>query len=209
MADLSIEQAAQQEAERALRIAGVDEVGRGPWAGPVVAAAVIVGDEFDLEGIHDSKKLSAQKREILAARIRTQAQVSIASASVAEIDERNILQASLLAMRRAVAGLPQPPDLALVDGNKDPKLPCPARMVVKGDQISASIAAASIVAKVARDALMCDLSVDFAGYGWERNKGYGTKEHIAGLQRCGVTPHHRRSFAPIHKMLSEDSSLTY
>ena len=209
MADFSLEQEEQARARSNLVIAGVDEVGRGPWAGPVVAAAIIPLDTFDGDGIVDSKKLSAQKRESLAERIKAQAHVSIASASVAEIDDLNILQATFMAMRRAVDGLPAMPDLALVDGNKSPDLPCRVRTVIKGDQISLSIAAASIVAKVERDKLMTDLAGTYGGYGWERNKGYGTPEHRAGLESHGVTPHHRRSFAPIHKMLCEDSSLTY
>ena len=209
MADFSIENEEREKSGCALIIAGVDEVGRGPWAGPVIAAAVVTGPDFDCTGITDSKKLSPQKRDTLAARIREQAAVGLGQASVEEIDTLNILQATFLAMRRAVDALPVEPDLALVDGNKDPGLACRVRTVVKGDHISTSIAAASIVAKVARDTLMAELANDFAGYGWERNKGYGTREHIDGLATHGVTPHHRRSFAPIHKMLSEDSALTY
>ncbi len=209
MPDFSIEDFERARAGATLIIAGVDEVGRGPWAGPVVTAAVIPGKNFDCNGIQDSKKLSPQKREDLAERIRQQADVSIGSASVSEIDDLNILQATFLAMRRAVEGLSQSPGLVLVDGNKAPDLPCPVQTVIKGDQISASIAAASIVAKVERDRLMSKLAEDYAGYGWERNKGYGTREHRDGLESHGITPHHRRSFAPIHKMLSEDSSLTY
>ncbi len=209
MADFSLENEERARAGRPLVIAGVDEVGRGPWAGPVIAAAVVPGPDFESAGITDSKKLSPQKRDTLAARIRQQAAVGLGHASVEEIDTLNILKATFLAMRRAVEALPVAPDLALVDGNKDPGLSCRVRTVVKGDHISTSIAAASIVAKVERDTLMAELARDFAGYGWERNKGYGTREHIDGLEAHGVTPHHRRSFAPIHKMLSEDSALTY
>ena len=209
MADFSLEIEERKRAGRPLIIAGVDEVGRGPWAGPVIAAAVVTGPDFNCTGITDSKKLSPQKRETLAERIRQQAAIGLGQASVEEIDALNILQATFLAMRRAVEALPLAPDLALVDGNKDPGLDCRVRTVVKGDHISASIAAASIVAKVERDTLMANLATDFGGYGWERNKGYGTREHIDGLNTHGVTPHHRRSFAPIHKMLSEDSALTY
>lgn len=183
-------------------VCGIDEVGRGPWAGPVTAAAVILDPLSIPAGLNDSKKLTAARREMLFAEIMATATVSIASASVQEIDQVNILQATFLAMRRAVDGLATAPNFALVDGNKiPPGLPCKAQSVIKGDARSLSIAAASIVAKVTRDRLMCDLSATFPGYGWETNMGYGTKAHQAGLAKLGVTPHHRVSFKPIHKML--------
>jgi len=183
-------------------VCGVDEVGRGPWAGPVMAAAVILNPLNIPAGLNDSKKLTASRRETLFAEIMASATVSIGAASVQEIDRINILQATFLAMKRAVDGLAVRPQLALIDGNKiPPKLPCPAQAIVKGDARSLSIAAASIIAKVTRDRLMCDLSATFPGYGWETNMGYGTKAHQAGLARLGVTPHHRVSFKPIHKML--------
>jgi len=193
--DLSLE-----EAERGI-VVGVDEVGRGPFAGPVVAAAVILDRDNIPAGINDSKKLSKAKREFLFDQIMTTATVSIAEASPAEIDEINILQASLLAMRRAVSSLDQVPDVALVDGNKDPDLGIKTRTIIKGDALSLSIAAASIVAKVTRDRKMCALADQFPGYGWERNSGYGTAEHRKGLSLYGVTPLHRRSFTPIRKIV--------
>ncbi|HIP22341.1 MAG TPA: ribonuclease HII [Rhodobacteraceae bacterium] len=183
-------------------VCGVDEVGRGPWAGPVMAAAVILDPTRIPHGLNDSKKLTAPRREALFTEIMATATVSIASASVQEIDHINILQATFLAMKRAVDGLETPPKFALIDGNKiPPGLPCKAQAVVKGDARSLSIAAASIVAKVTRDRLMCDLSATFPGYSWETNMGYGTKAHQDGLAALGITPHHRVSFKPIHKML--------
>lgn len=183
-------------------IAGIDEVGRGPLAGPVVAAAVVlpredarIGDLYML--LNDSKKLSASKRDLLAARIMDCAIVGIGAASVREIDRVNILQATYIAMRRAVARLPQVPDQALVDGNRDPGLPCPVQTVVKGDGKSLSIAAASIVAKVVRDRAMTRLAVRYPHYGWEGNAGYGVKKHMTGLTDAGPTVHHRRSFKPV------------
>ncbi len=183
-------------------VCGVDEVGRGPWAGPVVAAAVILDRQNIPAGLNDSKKLTAARRAVLFEAIMASSTVAIGSASVAEIDQINILQATFLAMRRAVEGLAVPPEFALIDGNKiPPNLPCAAQTVVKGDARSLSIAAASIIAKVTRDKLMCDLSATYPGYGWETNMGYGTKAHQEGLAALGVTPHHRVSFKPIHKML--------
>ncbi len=186
-------------------IAGVDEVGRGPWAGPVVAAAVILPRNTEtmaiLTGLDDSKRLSAKRREALAPLLWEHAEVGLGLATVEEVDEINILRASLLAMTRAVAALPRPPAIALIDGNKAPTLACPAHCVVKGDGKSLSIAAASIVAKVARDRMMAELASEFPAYGWERNAGYGTKTHRVALERFGVTPHHRKSFAPIAKIL--------
>jgi ribonuclease HII len=188
-------------------IAGVDEVGRGPWAGPVLTAAVILLPNCPanlLAQIRDSKALSAARREAIAAELPPYAAIGIGAASVAEIDQLNILAATLLAMGRAVAALPQPPAAVLVDGNRLPPLPYPAETVVKGDARSLSIAAASIIAKVTRDRLMARLAVRYPAYRWERNAGYGTKAHQAGLASAGVTPHHRRSFAPIRARLSQD-----
>ena len=183
-------------------IAGIDEVGRGPLAGPVVAAAVVlpredarIGDLYGL--LNDSKKLSAKKRDMLAERIMACASVGIGAASVREIDQINILQATYVAMRRAVAHLPTCPDQALVDGNRDPGLPCPVQTVVKGDSKSLSIAAASIVAKVVRDRAMSRLALRYPHFGWEGNAGYGVKKHMEGLNTAGPTVHHRRSFKPV------------
>ncbi|ARO15741.1 ribonuclease HII [Ketogulonicigenium robustum] len=181
-------------------IAGVDEVGRGPLAGPVTAAAVILDPAAIPVGLNDSKKLSEKRRLVLFEQIMAVAQVSIAHASVAEIDELNILQASHLAMCRAVAGLRA--DYVLVDGNLLPKaLNLPAQAIIGGDAKSLSIAAASIVAKTVRDRIMVDLAQQFPGYGWERNAGYPSAAHRAALLTHGVTPHHRRSFKPVHNIL--------
>jgi ribonuclease HII len=191
----------------AIRIAGVDEVGRGPLAGPVTAAAVVLDPARIPEGLADSKTLSAARRADLARRIADVAVFAIGHASVAEIDAVNILQASHLAMRRAVAALPGPPDALLIDGNRLPAgLPCRAEAVVRGDALVLSIAAASILAKVARDAIMVDLAQHFPGYGWERNAGYGTAAHVAALHRLGATPHHRRSFCTVYNMLYQEKS---
>ena len=185
-------------------IAGVDEVGRGPLSGPVVAAAVILDARNlpeDLAGLDDSKRLSASRREQFATILRGCAIIGIGAASVAEIDRLNILQASLLAMRRALAALPVSPDAALIDGNRAPKgLNFPAHTLIKGDHLSLSIAAASVLAKVVRDRAMARLSERYPGYGWERNAGYGTAEHA--LRRLGATPHHRRSFAPVRAIFA-------
>jgi len=191
-------------------VAGVDEVGRGPLAGPVTAAAVILDPGRIPAGLNDSKKLTARRREALFPEILASSEVSVAHASVAEIDALNILRAAHLAMVRAIAGLVRPPALALVDGNMLPEgLAVPARTVVRGDALSLSVAAASIVAKVARDRLMRDLAQQFPGYGWETNAGYGSKSHIAALQDLGPTPHHRRSFRPVHNILYQDKSVTF
>ena len=197
MADFALEAACG-----CLRVCGVDEVGRGPWAGPVVAAAVILDRGWDADGVDDSKRLTAAARTRLRREIEAHAEVGTGQASVYEIDRMNILNAALLAMRRAVAALARVPECALVDGNRLPDLPCPATAVTRGDARSVSIAAASIVAKVERDRLMAGLAVDFPGYGWERNAGYGTPEHTAALERLGVSPHHRRSFAPVARRLA-------
>ncbi len=188
-------------ARGALRIAGVDEVGRGPLAGPVTAAAVILDPANIPDGLNDSKALSRKKREALEPLIFASAAVSIAHATVEEIDDINILRASHLAMERAIAGLGCV-DHALIDGNMIPRgLIIPATTIIKGDARSLSIAAASIVAKICRDRIMEELAQHYPGYGWDTNAGYGSKSHISALQNLGVTPHHRRSFKPVHNML--------
>lgn len=186
------------------RIAGVDEVGRGPLAGPVVAAAVVLDPDNIPDGLNDSKQIGAARRVLLFDQLMEQADVSIAQASVEEIDSHNILRASHIAMVRALAGLKQAADFALIDGNQVPRgLNLPHACIVKGDTRSLSIAAASIVAKVWRDRLMVDLAQQHPGYGWEKNMGYPTVEHKAGLKSHGVTPHHRRSFKPVHNILCQ------
>jgi len=188
-----------------IRIAGVDEVGRGPWAGPVMAAAVVLNPAQIPAGLNDSKKLSRKARERLSLLILDSAEVSVAEASVDEIEDLNILRASHLAMVRALRGLRRMPDFALIDGNQMPRdMPCAGQCVVGGDGRSVSIAAASIVAKIRRDSGMVALAQQHPGYGWETNAGYGTAAHIAALKLLGVTPHHRRSFKPIHKMLYQE-----
>ncbi len=195
-----------ETASGATRVAGVDEVGRGPWAGPVTAAAVILDPSNIPPGLDDSKKLTAAKRDVLFDALMECATVSVAHASVAEIDQINILNASHLAMTRAIDALPNASDHVLVDGNRLPKdLRIPAQAIIKGDGRSLSIAAASIVAKVTRDRLMEDLAQAHPGYGWETNRGYGTAAHQLSLLRNGVTPHHRRSFKPIHNILCTDN----
>src|SRR6056297_2565958 len=187
------------------RVAGVDEVGRGPIAGPVTAAAVILDERCIPFGLNDSKKLGAKRREILCEALFASAQVSVAHASVAEIDSLNILRAAHLAMERAIARLDPAPDMALIDGNVVPRgLTLPARAIVRGDAASLSIAAASIVAKTCRDRLMRDLAQQFPGYVWERNAGYPSKAHREALLNLGVTPHHRRSFKPVHNILYQE-----
>ena len=184
------------------RLAGLDEVGRGPLAGPVVAAAVILDPARPIPGLLDSKRLSAARREQLAAQIQDQALAwAVARAGVVEIDRLNILQASLLAMQRALAALDPTPLEALVDGNRCPELPCPAQAVIKGDNCVPAIMAASILAKVSRDREMIVMAEQYPGYGLEKHKGYPTKAHIAALQRLGVTEIHRRSFGPVRKLL--------
>jgi ribonuclease HII len=188
-------------------VVGVDEAGRGPLAGPVTAAAVRLDPARIPAGLADSKVLSAARRQVLAATLSEVAQVSVAHATVEEIDQLNILRASHLAMERAIAGLPA--DFVLVDGNLVPRgLLLPARAIVKGDAKCLSIAAASIMAKVARDAIMVDLAQQHPGYGWDRNAGYPTKEHLDALLNLGVTAWHRRSFAPVHNILYQDNSVT-
>jgi ribonuclease HII len=190
-------------------VCGIDEVGRGPLAGPVVACAVIL-DRSKMprslrKCIDDSKKLTAEEREEYAAALRCCAIIGLAAAAVTEIDRINILRASLLAMRRAVAALPVQPTAALVDGNQAPSLPCSVHTVVGGDGRSLSIAAASIVAKVARDRLMHRLALRYEGYGWETNVGYATAEHRAAIVRLGLTPHHRLSFQPAPDLFGFES----
>ena len=205
--DFEIEEA--WRARGALLVAGVDEVGRGPLAGPVTAAAVILDPDNIPTGLDDSKKLSLRKRQELETAIAQSAAVSIAHASVAEIDEINILRASHLAMERAIAALDPPPDAVLIDGNLIPSgLALPAEAIVKGDGRSVSIAAASIMAKLCRDRLMVDLAQQHPGYGWERNAGYPSKAHREALQNLGVTPHHRRSFKTVHNILYQEKSVT-
>ena len=185
-------------------ICGVDEAWRGPWAGPVVAAAVVLDRGCIPPGLDDSKKLTPRHRAALFEAIRGAASVGVGIASVEEIDALNILRANDLAMLRAIGALQPAPEAALIDGNRvPPGLPCRARALVGGDGRSLSIAAASIIAKVTRDRIMGELAGAHPGYGWERNMGYGTAEHRAGLIRLGVTPHHRRSFRPIHNILCE------
>lgn len=183
-------------------VAGVDEAGRGPWAGPVVAAAVILDPANVPRGLNDSKALDSVARASLFDAITDTADFSVAIADVDRIDRDNILQATLWAMQQAITQLSQAPRLALIDGNKVPHVACEARAIVKGDAKCLSIAAASILAKVTRDRLMADLARACPGYGFERHKGYGTPEHKAALERLGVTPHHRRSFKPVQLALS-------
>jgi ribonuclease HII len=198
--DFSFEEAAAARGAR--WIAGVDEVGRGPLAGPVTAAAVRLDPARIPDGLNDSKKLSHARREALYAALLACADVSVAHADITEIDSLNILGATYLAMQRAIAGLSRPPDHLLIDGNRAPKdLPCRCETLVKGDGRSLSIAAASIAAKVCRDRIMVELAQQYPGYGWEKNAGYGTAQHLAGLKSHGVTPHHRRSFKPVHNIL--------
>ncbi len=200
MPDFSLERALG-----VLPVAGIDEVGRGPLAGPVLAAAVVLDPARIPQGIDDSKKLKAAQRERIAGELQSCAVIGLGEASVAEIDRLNILQATLLAMRRACDALSlalgRAPAYALVDGNRLPGLACPARAVIGGDGKSLSIAAASIVAKVARDRMMAGLALVHPLYGWERNAGYGTAEHLKALTQHGPTPHHRVTFAPVHNLL--------
>jgi ribonuclease HII len=192
-------------------VCGVDEAGRGPLAGPVVAAAVIL-DRRRLpralrHGLDDSKKLTREEREEFAALLqRSGAAIGVGAASVIEIDRRNILQATLAAMSRAVAALGTLPETALVDGNVPPPLACAVRTVIGGDGLSLSIAAASVIAKVTRDRLMHRLAQRYDGYGWETNVGYGTAKHQAAIEALGLTPHHRRSFAPVQLALALDAN---
>jgi ribonuclease HII len=192
-------------------VCGIDEAGRGPLAGPVVAAAVVI-DRRLLRGelrrvLDDSKALSRAERESCYEGLPGCARIGVGAASVGEIDRINILRASLLAMARAVAALGLSPDIALVDGNVAPALPCAVKTVVKGDALSFSIAAASVVAKVTRDRIMRGLATRYPGYGWHTNVGYSTAEHFDGIQRLGVTPHHRRSFEPVRLAIAGPADL--
>jgi len=188
-----------------LLVAGVDEAGRGPLAGPVVAAAVILDPARPVEGVNDSKLLTAAQRDRLEEVIRTRALAwALGRAEVEEIDRFNILQATLLAMQRAVAALDPAPCRALVDGDRCPRLGCPAQAIVKGDQKVAAIAAASILAKVARDREMALLDALYPGYGLARHKGYPTRNHVEALRRLGATPAHRRSFSPVRAVLAAE-----
>ncbi|MGQ0672958.1 MAG: ribonuclease HII [Hyphomicrobium sp.] len=182
-------------------VAGVDEAGRGPWAGPVVAAAVVLDPARLPDGIDDSKALDEAMRETVYERIVATSRFAVGIADVVRIDRDNILAATLWAMAEAIAGLPEVPELVLVDGNRAPRLACETRTIVKGDAKCLSIAAASIVAKVTRDRLMIELARTLPGYGFERHKGYGTPEHKVALSRLGVSPHHRRSFRPVQLAL--------
>lgn len=201
--DFSFEIAAQTRG--LTRVAGVDEVGRGPLAGPVVAAAVVLDPTRIPPGLNDSKKLTATRRDALFDQIMRDADVCIAAASVPEIDTHNILRASHIAMIRAVQGLGNAPDHLLIDGNLIPQgLTISSEAVIKGDARSLSISAASIVAKVWRDRHMVDLAQQYPGYGWDKNAGYPTAAHKSALMNLGVTPHHRRSFKPVHNILYQD-----
>ena len=183
-------------------LAGVDEVGRGPLAGPVVAAAVILPDDYQLSGLNDSKKLSEKKRQQLAVAIKEQAVAwSLARMEWHEVDALNVLQASLVAMQKAVDGLSLQPDKVLVDGNQIPKMRFPVEAIVGGDSLVPAISAASILAKVVRDEEMIHLDTVYPGYGFARHKGYPTKQHLQALQELGITPIHRRSFAPVKNIL--------
>jgi ribonuclease HII len=189
-------------------IAGVDEVGRGPLAGPVVTAAVILDPANPIEGLRDSKGLSEARREQLAIEIRAKALAwALGRAEVEEIDKLNILHATMLAMQRAVAGLSVVPGKVLIDGNRCPVLPYPAEAIVKGDQTVPAICAASIIAKVARDKEMVVLDQIYPGYGFAKHKGYPSPVHLKALQELGVTPIHRRSYAPVQRAMMHVSSV--
>ncbi len=200
MPDLSLERAQAKRHNGGL-IAGIDEAGRGPWCGPVVAAAVILPENHTIEGLNDSKKLTALQRETLFDLITEQADFGVGIIEIDVIDEINILQATFRAMEQAFAGLKQQAACALIDGTQRPQLSCAMETVVKGDSRSMSIAAASIIAKVTRDRIMIKLAADYPDYGWETNKGYGTKQHRTALAQFGVTEHHRRSYKPIRLLL--------
>ena len=185
-----------------LLICGIDEAGRGPWAGPVTAACVILDVHNPIEGLADSKKLSEKRRDFLAIEIKRKAKYwSIANASVEEIDSLNIRAATFLAMQRAVEGLPVAPDLALIDGNATPKLEIEARAIIGGDGKEPSISAASILAKTKRDAIMKEIDSEFPVYGFASHKGYGTSRHSAALCRHGACRHHRKTFAPVRRVI--------
>jgi len=188
-------------------VAGVDEAGRGPLAGPVFAAAVILDDDRRIDGLADSKMLPADTRQRLAEKIRQSAvAVAVAFADNLEIDEVNILNATMLAMQRAVSRLSARPDLVLVDGNRCPDLPCRVHAIVRGDQSVAAISAASIVAKVARDEEMQRMDMIYPGYGFARHKGYPTRMHLRALHELGICPIHRQSYAPVRRVMGDDAA---
>ncbi len=199
--DMSAEAAAYAAGHT--RVCGIDEAGRGPLAGPVVAAAVVLPTDYELPGLNDSKKLTAKRRDALYEQLMADTRVlkCIATAGVQEIDDLNILRATHLAMARAAQGLPEPADFCLIDGLAVPNFPLPSANLVKGDARSLSIAAASVLAKVTRDRYMVQLAQEFPQYGFDRHAGYGTKAHLQAIQQYGITPHHRRSFAPVAQML--------
>ena len=185
-------------------VAGVDEAGRGPLAGPVVAGAVILDPQKPIHGLKDSKRLTALRRDVLYEEIREKALAwAVGHADVEEIDRINILQATMLAMKRAVEALQTVPDHALIDGNRCPDLCCPAQAIIKGDSRVAAISAASIMAKVTRDREMLSLDVIYPGYGLAQHKGYPSKAHIEALENLGVTPIHRRSYAPVRRVIEK------
>ena len=187
------------------RIAGVDEAGRGPLVGAVVAAAVILDEQNPIEGLNDSKKLTAKRREALAEEIKLKAKAwSVSSVGPDKIDEINILQASLLAMKLAVEGLSEMPDIALVDGNKEPDLSCDVEAIVKGDAKVAAISAASILAKVERDEQMLELHQQYPQYDFDKHKGYPTKVHMTLLEQYGACPEHRKTFGPVRRVLQNN-----
>ncbi len=189
-------------------VCGVDEVGRGPWAGPIVAGAAILSGNHGIEGIADSKVVARAERERIAALLHQRADVGIGIVEVAELDLIGLTAANDLAMARAIGALRRKPAFAIVDGKRRPRnLPCPCEAIIKGDAISLSIAAASIAAKVARDRLMTALAATYPHYGWETNAGYGTAKHREGLFRHGLTPHHRRSFKPIADILLKEQRI--
>ena len=196
--DFSLERAAGAPK---LRMPGIDEAGRGSWAGPVVAAAVVHDPKHIPDGLDDSHNLSPKKRHARFDIILDHADVVVVYGSVTQVEVRNVLNATLDAMRDEVADLSAQPDIALVDGNRTPLLPCKAEAVIGGDGRSVSIAAASIIAKVTRDRLMQALDKEFPGYGWDTNVGYGTAVHKSGIERLGINLHHRRSYKPIRNML--------
>ena len=190
------------------RVAGVDEAGRGPLAGPVVAGAVILDPHNPIDGLQDSKRLTAARREVLYVQIQEKALAwAVAAADVGEIDRINILQATMLAMQRAVEALQPTAQYALIDGNRCPVLACPAQAIVKGDSRVAAISAASIMAKVTRDREMLSLDLQYPGYGLARHKGYPSKAHIEALENLGVTPIHRLSYAPVRRVMERQAGL--
>ena len=182
-------------------IAGIDEAGRGPWAGPVVSAVVVLNEKNIPDGLNDSKKISEKKRLSLYSSIYNFHSVGVGISSIEEIDRMNVLQATFLSMNRAVEDLNPQPEYILVDGNLDPGLNFKTKCIIKGDSISISIAAASVIAKVTRDNLMLKLDKEFPNYNWKKNKGYGTAEHRNALELHGPCKYHRKSFSPINKML--------